>query len=204
MPESFAERLRQIRNERGLSQQQLAMRMFVNRSSVARWENGSRLPDLLLLSRLAECLGVDISALMPETAMPDRIPRVIVVDDEKPILSGEFQMLSNALRDVEITGFTKPSEAIEYARENPVSLAFLDIELGKLNGFELCETLLSINPTTNVIFLTAWADHSLKAWNTGACGFLLKPLISEDIKKVLSKLKYPMPNIFREEKTDSE
>ena len=42
MTVSFAERLRKLRTEKGLSQQQLAMKMLVDRSSIARWENGTR------------------------------------------------------------------------------------------------------------------------------------------------------------------
>lgn len=188
----FADNLRQLRVEKGMSQQQLAAKMFVNRSSIARWESGSRLPDLLLIHRLAECLGVEVSALLPDSDAQGRTPVVILVDDEKPILTGELHVLSQTLTGAEITGFTRPSEAVEFARGNPVSLAFLDIEMGRTTGFDLCKELVEINPATNVVFLTAWPDHSLKAWDTAACGFLLKPLMPEDVLAVLSKLKHPI------------
>lgn len=192
MADSFADKLRRLRVEKGLSQQQLAMKMFVDRSSIARWESGSRLPDLILIPRLAECLGVDVLTLLPEDDGRGRTPCVILVDDEKPILSGELRMLTATLPGAEIAGFTHPSEALAFARGNPVNLAFLDIELGKTTGFELCDKLLEINPMTNVIFLTAWPDYSLKAWGSAACGFLVKPLMPEDIKLVLTKLKHPI------------
>jgi len=192
MADSFADNLRRLRVEKGLSQQQLAARMFVDRSSIARWESGTRMPDLVLVHRLAVCLGVDVATLLPESAGQGRTPVVILVDDERPILSGGLRVLSEALPGAEITGFTRPSEALEFARGNPVSLAFLDIELGKTNGFELCEKLLEINPATNVVFLTAWPDYSLKAWNTAACGFLVKPLMPEDVTAMLPKLKHPI------------
>lgn len=188
----FAENLRKLRVDKGISQQQLATRMFVDRSSVARWESGSRLPDLVLIPRLAECLGVEVSMLLPDSDAQRRRPLVILVDDEKPILSGGLRVLSATLTGAEITGFARPSEALEFARENPVSLAFVDIELGKTNGFELCRQLTQINPATNVVFLTAWPDYSLKAWNTEACGFLVKPLMPDDVLAVLSKLKHPI------------
>lgn len=188
----FAENLRKLRVDKGISQQQLAIRMFVDRSSVARWESGSRLPDLVLIPRLAECLGVEVSMLLPDSDAQRRRPLVILVDDEKPILSGGLRVLSATLTGAEITGFARPSEALEFARENPVSLAFVDIELGKTNGFELCRQLTQINPATNVVFLTAWPDYSLKAWNTEACGFLVKPLMPDDVLAVLSKLKHPI------------
>ena len=59
----FAETLRRLRIEGKLSQAQLADKVFVTRSTVARWESGSRLPDVAMISRLAQCLGVDVNML---------------------------------------------------------------------------------------------------------------------------------------------
>ena len=82
-------------------------------------------------------------------------------------------------------------EAVEYAKKNPVALAVLDIELGTASGLDLCKTLIEINPRTNIVFLTAYADYSLDAWKTEASGFMLKPLAIEDVKEQLKKLRYP-------------
>ena len=89
-----------------------------------------------------------------------------------------------------ITGFTKPSESIKFASGNRIALAFLDIELGKTNGFELCRTLLEINPRTNIVFLTAYVEYALDAWSTGASSFTLKPLTAEGVREQLDKLRY--------------
>jgi DNA-binding LytR/AlgR family response regulator len=51
--------------------------------------------------------------------------------------------------------------------------------------------LLEINPRTNILFLTAYPDYSLDAWETEASGFILKPLTPESIRKQLKKLRYP-------------
>ena len=74
---------------------------------------------------------------------------------------------------------------------NQIALAVLDIELGTASGLDLCRELLKINPRTNVVFLTAYADYSLDAWKTKASGFLLKPLTLEDVKEQLKMLRYP-------------
>ena len=194
MTVSFAERLRKLRTEKGLSQQQLAMKMMVDRSSIARWENGTRSPDITLMPRLAECLGVEVSDLLNDGSEQHIIPRVIVVDDEKPNLTGAVRILCETLPGAEITGFLRPSEALMFAKSNPVNLAILDIELGRSNGFELCEKLTALHPETNVVFLTAWPEHALEAWNTDACGFLVKPLLAADVMAILPKLKYPLPD----------
>ena len=187
----FAGTLRKLRSERGLSQQELAERMYVTRSTVARWENGSRLPNAVMISRLAECLNIDFSTLMSAAAESDESPNVIVVDDRKIVLSGAVSILENVMPDAVITGFTRPSEAVEYAKENRVALAFLDIEMGKTSGLDLCRTLLEINPRTNVVYLTAYIEYSFDAWSTGASGFMLKPITEEGVREQLKNLRYP-------------
>ena len=191
MTELFAETLRKLRTEKGLSQRDLAELMYVNRSTVARWENGSRMPDAMMISRLSRCLGIDVNTLLRAAEESDESPNVIMVDDRKIFLSGALSILETALPDATITGFTRPSEAIEYAAINRVALAFLDIELGKANGLEICRKLLEINPHTNVVYLTAYVEYSFDAWSTGACGFMLKPLTLEGIQAQLKNLRYP-------------
>ena len=192
MNRQFAETLKKLRTGKGLSQRDLAERMFVNRSTVARWENGSRLPDAVMISRLSQCLGTDVNILLSAVTESDDAPNIIMVDDRKLFLSGALPILEEAMPDAAITGFTRPSEAVEYAQANRIALAFLDIEIGKTNGLDLCRTLLSINPRTNVVYLTAHVEYSFDAWSTGACGFLLKPLTVESVRDQLSRLRYPV------------
>ena len=186
----FAETLRKLRMARGLSQRELAERMFVTRPTVARWENGTRLPDAIMISRLSQCLDIDVTTLLSVAVESDDAPNVIMVDDQKIILNGGLPVLEEVLPNAVVTGFTRPSEAIEYAKANRVALAFLDIELGKTSGLDLCRTLLEINPRTNVVFLTAYSGYSLDAWSTGASGFMLKPLTPEGVRAQLNNLRY--------------
>ena len=187
----FAENLRKLREERGLSQKQLGIQMFVNHSTIARWENGTRLPDAAMILRLARCLGVDVNTLLMMVAQSDEAPNVIMVDDSSVILSDGVSVLEEVMPDATIMGFIWPQEAIEYARIKRVELAVLDIEMGNSSGLELCRKLQEINPTTNVVFLTAYADYSLDAWKTEASGFILKPLTPDGMKEQLKKLRYP-------------
>ncbi len=187
----FAKTLRKLREEKGLSQKQLGQQMFVNHSTIARWENASRLPDAAMITRLAYCLGVDANELFQLVAQSEESPNVIMVEDSKVILSDGLAVLGEVIPNATITGFIWPQEAIEYAKMNRVLLAFLDIELGTASGFDLCSMLLEINPHTNIVFLTAYAEYSLDAWKTKASGFMLKPLTTEDVKEQLKKLRYP-------------
>lgn len=187
----FAETLKKLRIDKGFSQQELADRLYVARSTVTRWENGSRLPDAMMISRLSECLETDANTLLAAAAKSDDAPSVIIVDDKKMFLSGAMPVLEEVMPNAVITGFNKPSEAIKYAAQNQIALAFLDIELGKKSGLDLCREFLSINPRINIIFLTAYIEYSFDAWSTGACGFMLKPITKEGVSEQLKNLRYP-------------
>ncbi len=188
----FAEALKKLRQEQGLSQYELAARLIVTRSTVTRWESGLRLPDATMIARISKVLGADVNTLLTAAAESDEAPNVIMVDDSKVILSDNLPVLEEVLPNATITGFIWPREAIEYAKTNQVALAILDIELGTASGLDLCRTLLEINPRTNVIYLTAYPDYSLDAWNTDACGFMVKPLTPEGVRRQLTKLRYPI------------
>ena len=192
MNTQFANTLRRLRTERGLSQRELARALYVTQSAVARWESGSRLPDAVTISRLAERLGVDAGALLATAAEGDGAPNVIMVEDREVILAGGLAVLKEVMPDATVVGFEWPSEAMEYASENQISLAFLDIELGDKSGLDLCSALLDIYPRTNVVYLTAYADYALDAWGTGACGFMLKPITPDGVRAQLKGLRHPI------------
>ena len=187
----FAETLRKLRIEKGLSQKQLGDMLFIDQSTVARWENGLRLPESMMIPRLVKCLGVDANTLFNFAMESNDFPNVIMVDDDEIILSHALKILREIMPDATITGFIWPQEAVEYAKVNRVELAILDIELGTASGLDLCHTLLEINPCTNVVFLTAYPEYSIDAWSTEACGFILKPLTPEGVKGQLKKLRIP-------------
>ena len=186
----FAETLRNLRKEKGLSQLQLATQMFVNPSTITRWENGSRLPDAAMITRLARVLETDIRMLFSAAAESSESLSIIMVDDDKPILVDSLLILEEVVPNATITGFIRPQEAIEYAKANRVSLAFLDIEMGKSSGLDLCRSLLEINFCTKVVYLTAYPDYALDAWATGACGFMVKPLTPESVRRQLKMLRF--------------
>ena len=187
----FAETLRKLRTGKNLSQRELAERLYVTRSTIARWESGSRLPDALMITRLAKSLETDVNLLISAAVEIEEAPNVIMVDDRKIFLSGALPILKEVLPNAIITGFTRPTEVIEFAKANRIALAFLDIEMGKMNGFELCRTLLEVNPRTNIVYLTAYIEYSFDAWSTGASGFLLKPITPENVRLQLKNLRYP-------------
>ncbi len=187
----FANTLKKLRTEKGLSQRELSEQIYVTRTAITKWENGNRLPDAVMISRLAEVLGVDVNTLLFAASESDECPNIIMVDDNAVVLNGSLPIIEEVIPNASVTGFTKPSEAIEYAKAKRVALAFLDIEMGSISGLDVCRELLKINPHTNVVYLTAYREYSFDAWNTGACGFMLKPITPEGVREQLKKLRYP-------------
>ena len=191
MKNAFSRILKQKRNEKGISQEILAQKLFVTKSAVSYWESGSRIPDNKTIIKIAECLDIDATILLNTVANDDASHNIIIVDDNKPILKGGMSVLKEVLPNANIVGFSVPHKAVEYAKENRIELAFLDIEMGMISGLDVCKELLEINPNTNVVYLTAYKDYSFDAWQTGACGFMEKPLTPDKVREQLSRLRYP-------------
>ena len=126
----FSETLKKLRTERGLSQTQLGKQLFVNQSTVARWENGIRLPDATMITHISRVLDVDVSTLLMAAARSEESPHIIIVDDEKAILSDSLTVLDEVMPAATIRGFIWPQQAIEYAKMNQVALSFWTLNWG--------------------------------------------------------------------------
>lgn len=193
MNSEFSKILKKKRHEMGISQETLAKKLFVTKAAVSNWEKGNRIPDIDMVIKIAKCLDIDIYVLMSDG---NETPNVIIVDDDMIILKGSIPIIKSVIPNASVIGFTHPSKAIEYAKNNKVALAFLDIELGNTSGLELCSTLLEINPRTNVVFVTAYSNYALNAWGTRAVGFILKPITAESVSEMVKRLRYPLKGVI--------
>lgn len=191
MAQFLGDTLCRLRTERGLSQQQLANRLHVTRSAIANWEAGHRLPDVAMIFKIAESLNVDLAMLLAAADDSQESANILLLDDSPIALEGGIPILQEAFPNANVIGVSSPTEAVDYFENNPVALAFLDINLGKTSGLDLCQKLLHIRPNSNVVYLTAYPEYSLDAWHTDAIGFMLKPLELEEIRRLIPKLKHP-------------
>lgn len=188
----FGTLLKKLRTQNNMTARQLADLLFVSQPTVTRWETGERLPDIHMLPRLAECLGVEPADLLATLGTQEKPPTVLVVEDESIILRGTMDTLTRVMHKVRLYGARTMDEALQFARTTPVDIAFLDIQLGQASGLKLAEELGRIRPRTNVIFLTAYADYMPDAWRLHASGFLLKPLDEDALRRELTSLRYPL------------
>ena len=190
--ESFSQHIRALRTEKGLSQQQLADMIFVTRKTVGNWESGNRMPDITMLSRLAECLGVETYELIDELKGGDGAPDIILVEDEPVILKGFMHILSDTLPEAQVFGFSNTAEALRFADGNRIAVAFLDVELYGESGLDLARKLQKVNPRTNIIFLTGHTEYTAEALDLHCSGYLLKPLTPDKIRREMAHLRFPV------------
>ena len=110
--------------------------------------------------------------------------RALIVDDEDLARAVVREHLA-AHADIEILGeATNGFEAVKLASELGPDLVFLDVQMPKLDGFEVL-ALLEGNPA--VIFVTAFDQHALRAFDAHATDYLLKPFSKERFDAALDK-----------------
>jgi two-component SAPR family response regulator len=118
--------------------------------------------------------------------------KCFVIDDEKYALDRISRELKTAAPEAEVSAFSDPNVLLEYAKENPCDVAFLDVRMGSMTGVELAKRLREIIPKLNVIFVTGYDEYANEAMKLHASGYLMKPVTAEDIKGELQELRYPL------------
>jgi two-component system LytT family response regulator len=112
--------------------------------------------------------------------------RVLVVDDEAPARRKLVRMLAEAA-DVEIAGEAKDGlEAVEAIRRLSPDLVFLDIRMPGLDGFGVVDQV-GVTEMPPVVFVTAYDEHALKAFEVQALDYLLKPVSPKRFESVLAR-----------------
>jgi len=117
--------------------------------------------------------------------------KVIIVDDENLAILKMEKLLKEqtVVPDIEIIGsFINPHEALEVAQHQFLQLAFLDIEMPEIDGFELANQLLNIYPHIQIVFTTAFQEHALKAFEINALDYLLKPVKKDRLVITLQRI----------------
>jgi two-component system LytT family response regulator len=121
-------------------------------------------------------------AAAPVTAEPVSPPardlRVLIVDDEDPARAILREYLGRA-GGVEVVAECRNGfEAVKAASDLHPDLLFLDIQMPKLNGFEVLDLL---GRDTAVVFVTAFDEHAIRAFEVNAVDYLLKPVSPERV-----------------------
>jgi two-component system LytT family response regulator len=112
--------------------------------------------------------------------------RTFIVDDETPARRRIRRFLA-AESDVEVVGECgDPQEAVGFIRERNPDLVFLDVQMPGMDGFGVLESLSPKNAPA-VIFVTAFDQYALRAFEVRALDYLLKPFDRARFRKALDR-----------------
>ena len=120
--------------------------------------------------------------------------RAIIVDDEPNARRALRGVLEESFAQVEILAECKDvPEAVKTIHKLKPDLVFLDIEMPGYNGFELLDFFDQQSLNFKIIFVTAYSDYSLRAFEISAVDYILKPVRAEHIERALKKIKIDNP-----------
>lgn len=139
-----------------------------------------------ILSRVAEAV-----------ATPNRY-NVLLVDDEDLARQNIRLMLQEDSEIALISECANGFEAVEFLHTTPTDIVFLDIQMPKMNGFDVLQTL-EPSQIPVVVFITAFDRYALKAFDSSAVDYLLKPVEEERFFQTLARAK----KMRRQQKIDN-
>lgn len=114
--------------------------------------------------------------------------RAMIVDDEAPARSELRYLLEQTGKIGSIVEASSVRQAIETLMENRVEVVFLDISMPGASGLQLAEALHKLKNPPAVVFVTAYDDHAVEAFDVDAVDYLLKPVEEDRLDQALAKV----------------
>lgn len=114
--------------------------------------------------------------------------RALAVDDEPPALDELAYLLRADGRVGEVRTACDATDALRLLRDGEVDVVFLDVRMPGLDGLELARVLRRFAAPPLVVFVTAYDDRAVDAFDLGAVDYLLKPLEPERLAETLRRV----------------
>ncbi|OGB99967.1 hypothetical protein A2V82_09700 [candidate division KSB1 bacterium RBG_16_48_16] len=132
---------------------------------------------------------------MPNSYQSSQLIRAVLVEDELPSLE-RLKSLLGAFDDIHIVGEAADGpSAIDVIDEQRPDLVFLDIQLPVYTGFQVLE---KISHKPHIIFVTAYDQYAIKAFEENAVDYLLKPMSPERLASAITKARRRTQPVSRE------
>ena len=122
------------------------------------------------------------------SAVEQKRIRALIVDDEPPARSNLKLLLKDEADIVLVGECSSGTEGLEKIRELDPDLVFLDVQMPECDGFDVLELLGGDVPPA-VVFVTAYDQYAIRAFETGALDYLLKPFDNARFELTLSRVK---------------
>jgi DNA-binding LytR/AlgR family response regulator len=114
----------------------------------------------------------------------------LIVEDEPLLRAALREHLAALWPDLEVREAADGLEAARSVAEAAPSIVFLDIQVPALNGFEIARL---VSGRSHVVFVTAFQEHALAAFEEGAVDFVVKPIERERLAVTVARLRQRMP-----------
>lgn len=115
--------------------------------------------------------------------------KILIVDDEKPARDRLKDILLGLNGDYALLEAQNGLEAVKISEKEKPDVALLDIRMPVMDGLEAAGHMARLEPPPAVIFITAYNEHALKAFEANAVDYLLKPVRSERLSASLERAK---------------
>ena len=113
----------------------------------------------------------------------------IAVDDE-PLMLGALTKAIKASDDItSVADFTSCEDALDYIKNNPADIAFLDINMRGMGGLALAEKIIVSCPDCKIVFCTGYEEYAISAFKLHASGYLMKPVSAKDVQVEIDNIK---------------
>lgn len=114
--------------------------------------------------------------------------KALIVDDEYPARQ-ELRFMLGKFDNIEIVGeATSATEALALIRALDYQILFLDINLPGMNGLELGAIIQDLPRPPFVIFVTAYDEHAIEAFDVNAVDYILKPIDEKRLKRAIDRV----------------
>lgn len=115
--------------------------------------------------------------------------KTILIDDE-PIALEVLELMLSPYESINIIGkYTRYTDALESLKEEKPDIIFLDIEMGDMNGLKLAEIFIRELDKVEIVFVTAYSEYAVDAFELNAIDYLLKPIQENRLLKAVERLK---------------
>jgi DNA-binding LytR/AlgR family response regulator len=123
-------------------------------------------------------------------------PTAVIAEDEALLREALVAQLAAAWPALRIVAACEDGAgALEALAEHQPDVAFLDIRMPGATGLEIAAALETLSPRTRVVFVTAYDQHAVDAFEHGAIDYLLKPVTAERLQATVRRLQAPAPGV---------
>ena len=113
----------------------------------------------------------------------------LAVDDEVLMLAALVAAVEASPDITSVAKFTDCEEALKFAKNNFIDIAFLDINMRGMGGLALAEKIIAACPNCKIVFCTGYEEYAIPAFKLHASGYLMKPIAAEDVQAEIDNIK---------------